>query len=272
MTSRRGAAILLVLMVCTVMIVGVTIIARARASTAITTHQVSELLRCDQLITASENPILHWLEEQSSSIIIDPESDAPTIAVHGSQFDLDDSEVKVQITGWDQQGMWPGNSDSVGLQPPVALNQNLDKGDHLARLESETGVYPSRPVPDTIGGLVATHNPWPTSTGRTRGRGVVTINVNTAPQALLNQFSARYDVGDLAALMEKRSQGEFVATSQSARNAEGEEIRLASVSRVWSFRTQVTVGQVTRSVWSVYANQGGQWQLVQRTVIGEPNE
>lgn len=263
---------LLVLMVCTVMIVGVTIIARARASTAITTYQASELLRCDLLITASEKPILHWLEEQSSSVVIDPGSDAPAVDVHDSQFNLDDSVVKIEITGWDQQGMWPGNSDSVGLQPPVAPNQGLDMGYHLAHLESVTGVYPSRTVPDAIGGLVATHNPWPTRTGRARGRGIATINVNTAPQTLLDQISARYDVGDFNELLAKRSQGEFVATSQSARNAEGEEIRLASVSRVWSFRTQVTVGQVTRSVWSVYANQGGQWQLVQRTVIGEPNE
>ena len=96
--------------------------------------------------------------------------------------------------------------------------------------------------------------------------------MNTAPQALLDQISARYDVGDLGMLIESRQQSEFVAMSQTVSNAEGEEIQLVSVSRVWAFRAQVAVGNVSRSVWSVYANQGGQWQLVQRTVIGEPSE
>lgn len=270
MSARRGAAMLLVLMTCTVLIVGVTIIARARISASITAHQASRLLRCDQLIAGSEQPILYWLGERSSSISLDPSLKTPVERVHSSQMGFDGSLLRVEITAWDQQGMWPSNSDSLGLRPPIGLDREIQASDHLGSHDVASGVYPTPAVPDALGGIMATHNPWPARSGQTRRRAAVTINVNTAPQQLLNQINARYNIGDLGVLMDNRSRGEFVAMSQSARNAEGEEIRLVSVSRVWAFRTQITVDQVTRCVWSVYANQGGQWQLAQRTVISEP--
>ncbi len=272
MSTRRGAAMLLVLMTCTVMIVGVTIIARAKTSAAITSLQAHRLVRCDQLIRASQQPILHWLDEVSSSATLDPDLGAPVVIVHDTETIDPDGRVRIQLTAWDQQGMWPANSESLGLTPLVQPDQDLQMGYHLGSLEVDSVVYPSQSSPDTIGGLVATHSPWPTRSGRTRTRGTASINVNTAPQALLDQISARYDVGDLGMLIESRQQSEFVAMSQTVSNAEGEEIQLVSVSRVWAFRAQVAVGNVSRSVWSVYANQGGQWQLVQRTVIGEPSE
>ena len=272
MMVRRGAAMLLVLMTCTVLIVGVTVIARVRASATIASSQSCSMLRCDQLIKAAEQPIMQWLMERSSGVSIDLGSQSPFVAVHDSQLELDGSQVRVQITAWDQQGMWPSNSDQLGLSPPVGGRQSGDFGHHLGRLPLEYGLYPTFSNPNLVGGLIATHNPWPTRSGQTRRRDTVAINVNTAPQALLNQISARYDVGDLSSYMESRRFGVSVAVNQSARNAVGEEIQLVGVSRVWSFRTQITVVRVTRSVWSVYAKQGGQWQLVQRTIIGEPDE
>ena len=272
MSTRRGTAMLLVLLTCTVMIVGVTIIARAKASAAITSLQARRLIRCDQLIEASQQPILHWLDQASRGTTLDPGLDAPILIVPDTETIDPDGRVRIQLAAWDQQGMWPTNSESLGLTPPVEPNPDLQMGYHLGSLELDSGVYPSQSSPNTIGGLVATHNPWPTRSGRTRTRGSASINVNTAPQALLDQISARYDVGDLGMLIEGRQRSEFVAMSQTVSNAEGEEIQLVSVSRVWAFRTQVAVGNVSRSVWSVYANQGGQWQLVQRTVIGEPSE
>lgn len=271
MIARRGAAMLLVLMTCTVLIVGVTIIARVQASASIASSQASSLARCDQLITAAEQPIMQWLVERSGSITVDPSLGSPIVKVHDDLLVLDSSQIHVQITAWDQQGMWPRNSDQLGFTPPVSGIQLSEIGHHLYRLQLDSSVFPTESDPIAIGGLVATHNPWPVRSRQTRRRGAVSINVNTAPQALLNQISARYDVGDLSSLVEGRRLGERVELSQTARNAEGEEIQLVSVSRVWSIRTQVTVDRVTRSVWSVYTNQGGQWQLVQRTVIGEPN-
>ncbi len=263
---------LLVLMACTVLIVGVTIIARVQTSSSIASIQASSLMRCDQLITAAEQPIMQWLVEESSKVAIAPSSDAPSVTIHDCQLELDESQVRVQITAWDQQGMWPTNCDRLGLTPPVWGGQVGELGFHLGRLQLDSGVFPTESTPNAIGGLIATHNPWPTRSGQTRRRGAVSINVNTVPQALLNQITARYDVGDLGSQLQSRAQGEPVEMNQSITNAVGEEIRLVGVSRVWSFRTQVTVDQVTRGVWSVYANQGGQWQLMQRTIIGEPNE
>jgi hypothetical protein len=271
MTARRGAAMLLVLMTCTVLIVGVTLIARAQSSAAITTDQASKLLWCDQLISASELPILHWLEERSSGITLDPSLDAPVLRVHDNQLRVSQSLVQVQITAWDQQGMWPNNSESMGLQPRIEVEHATQATIHLGHHNPESVVYPTASEPAAIGGLLATHNPWPIRPAQTRRRAAVAINVNTAPQLLLNQLGARYNLGDLGVLIDNRNRSEFVAMSQSARNEIGEEIRLVSVSRVWAFRTDVRVDHVTRSAWSVYANQGGQWQLVQRTVISEPS-
>ena len=259
---------LLVLMTCTVLIVGVTIIARVQASSSIASTQALSLVRCDQLITAAEQPIMQWLVERSGSSTVDPSLGSPIVKVHDDLLVLDNSRIRVQITAWDQQGMWPRNCDQLGFTPPVGGDQVGERGHHLGSLQLDSGVFPTESEPTAIGGLVATHNPWPVRSRQTRRRGAVSINANTAPQALLNQISARYDVGDLSSLLDQRRHGEM---SQTVRNAEGEEIQLVGTSRVWTIRTQVTVDRVTRSVWSVYANQGGQWQLVQRTVIGEPN-
>ncbi len=270
MMVRRGAAMLLVLMACTALIVGVTIIARVQASAGIASSQASSLARCDQLITAAEQPIMQWLVERSGSSTVDPSLGSPIVKVQDDLLELDKALVRIQVTAWDQQGMWPRNSDQLGFTPPVSGIQLSEIGHHLCRLQLDSGVFPTESEPTAIGGLVATHNPWPTRSRQTRRWGAASINVNSAPQALLNQISARYDVGDLSSLLDQRRLGERVEMSQIVRNAEGEEIQLVGVSRVWSIRTQVTVERVTRSVWSVYANQGGQWHLVQRTVIGEP--
>ncbi len=269
MNSRRAAAILLVLMTSTVLIVGVSIIARLHTTRAIASHQNHDLMLCDQILASAHEPIRYWLEHQASTIVIDPSLGAPIISFVDDSFGTEGLRARVLISAWDQQGMWPGNWADIGLDPPAEPDSVGGSVHHLGEFDTESRVYPDHHKPLMLGGVVATHNPWPARSGRTRSRGIASINVNTAPEALINQLLARLDLGNLDEIIEQRKRGEFIAMSQSARNEVGEEIMLVSFSRVWSFRIEVSVNQVTRSHWCVYANQGGQWQLVQRTVIGE---
>lgn len=272
MNSRRAAAILLVMMTSTVLIVGVSIIARLRTTRAIASHQNHDLMLCDQILSSAQEPIRYWLEDQASTVVVDPAPGAPIVSCIDDSFGIEGLRTRVLISAWDQQGMWPGNWAEIGLDPPAVPDSDGEPVHHLRQFDSESGVYPDHLKPSMLGGVVATHNPWPARSGRTRSRGIASINVNTAPEELINQLLARFDLGNLDELIEERKRGKFIAMSLSARNEVGEEIMLVSVSRVWSFRIQVTVNQVTRSQWCVYANQGGQWQLVQRTVIGESSD
>ena len=269
MSSRRAAAILLVLMTSTVLIVGVSIIARVYTTRAIASHQNHDLILCDQILSSAQESIRYWLEHQASTVVVDPVLGAPIVSCVDDSLGIEGLGTRVLISAWDQQGMWPENWAEIGLDPPAIADSVGGAVHHLGQFDSESRLYPDHLKPSMFGGVVATHNPWPARSGRTRSRGIASINVNTAPEMLINQLFAQFDLGNLDEIIEQRKRGKFIAMSQSARNQVGEEIMLVSVSRVWSFRTQVTVNQVTRSLWCVYANQGGQWQLVQRTVIGE---
>ena len=270
MSSRSGVAMLLVLMTCTVLIVGATVIARTRTNSILSDQQALCGLRATRCLSVSHSAIITWLDEESTSVVIDPSKNTPAVAVLDDSFDVEGTTVLIRITAWDQQGMWPRNASELGLNPPGINGASFDHPPNLQQLQDAGMVFPTADRPDTIGGLWSTHNPWPTQSGRTRSQGTAAINVNTAPAPLLDQIMTQSDVGDLGALLQQRAAGEMATLSQSSRNAAGEELRLVSVSTVWAFRTQVTVGRIERAAWSVYANQGGQWRLVQRVMIDEP--
>lgn len=270
MKMRSGVAMLLVMMTCTLLIVGVVIVARARASTFLTQQQGVWQTDAGQLLSASEVPILSWLEEESKTVVFIPEAKSPFVEVLDDRFQIKQVPVEIQIIAWDQQGMWPRNAVELGFQPPFQLNAEFGTPPNLAQLPLNAHIYPTTEQPEAIGARIATHNPWPNSSGQTRSRGGVTINVNTAPMVLLEQIMDRFDVSDLDQLRQQRSEGKMARLPQTNRDANGREVRLVGVSRVWSFRVQVSVGQLTRGMWVVYINQGGQWKLAQRTMINEP--
>lgn len=260
MISRRGVAMLLVVMTCTVLVVGVTIIARIRTTHAMTQQQASASIRVQQLLLESARPIFQWLDEDSRSVVIDLGTEAPMVGVLDDELMVDGQRVRIQITAWDQQGMWPGNSEELGLDPPQPRHTSDDR------------VFPSRARPGSAKGVLASHNPWPTRSGRTRSGATPTININTAPGMLLDQLRSGYPTGELDTLLGQRQSGDPVTVSKMLRSADGQELRLTGMSRVWSFRTQVSVNQMTMGMWSVYTNQGGQWRLAQRTMIDESTD
>ncbi len=269
MRSHRGGAMLLVLLTSTVMIVSVSILARAQSSSAIAAMQASKLQLCQHLIAASEEPTLYWLSEISGGVVIDPDQSTPMVRVLDAQLGIDRSRASIQIAAWDQHGMWPSNCDALGIGPiPSHASTRLPRG--LSERGLGERVYPTTHRPSARKSTGATHNPWPTLSGRTRRGSHAAINVNTSPRELLEQVSARDEIGDLGEIFERRKRGEFVTVAQSIRGVNAPELRIVSVSHCWSIRTQVTVDGVTRGTWSVYAHRGGHWELVKREVIHEP--
>lgn len=272
MKTRSGVALFLALLASVVIIVGVTIIASVRTREHLTEVQSTNVMHSMQALRESDRMIRSWLDERSNSIVLPPEIDAPMVPVRDDAFTLGGRPASIQITGWDQQGMWPRNAEDLGLNPPTLIPGEFGDLPNLDQINANASSYPSVAAPAAIGGVLATHNPWPSRSGRTRSRGSPAINVNTAPISLLRQAQTQYDIRDLGEIVQSRAQGSMATLDGTNRAATGNEVRFVSLSRVWSFRVDVTVGMVSRSCWYVYANQGGQWSLVQRMMIDEPHK
>lgn len=269
MRSRSGVAMLLVMLTMVVVVVGVTIVARVRTSRLLAAQQSGQVGQTHQIMRETDRVIRSWLEESSGSIVLPASVRAPVIGVHESTLWLGKDLVEIRITAWDQQGMWPRNSEELGLEVAGLGAFGFAGIPSLGQVVVDGLRYPRAERPDAFGGLVSTHNPWPTRRGQTRSRGAAAININTAPLALLAGVQGLDSVGDLGEIIEQRGAGEFSTYTGMNRDATGNEIRLVSVSRVWSFRVDVAVGLARRSCWCVYSNQGGQWVLVERSMIDE---
>jgi uncharacterized protein (DUF2384 family) len=275
MNTRRGVALLVTLMTMTVLFAGVAIIATVRSTDAVTsTHSLDEILVRD-LLRSSESPILLWLNDQSGEVVLDPESVAPMVSILNDELMINEKATRLKITAWDQYGMIPLNADALGLDDALGLNieevpwrgsshPGLDLVDEGAL---RRGVIPSPENPDAIGGLVATHNPWPSRSGATRSRSVASLNINTAPRSLVEAFFSAFNLGETESIFEKRLIDEQAVYTASSQDPQQDSMRIVSVSRLWSFRIDVMVGTIQHSWWSTYARQGGSWRLVQRIGI-----
>lgn len=101
-----------------------------------------------------------------------------------------------------------------------------------------------------------------------------TVNVNMAPQALLNALFASWGRSGLEQIIEKRASGELVTVVPPASDSDAgaqDQIHLVTSSHMWAFRIDVSVNIVERSWWSIYARQvdssSNPWKCVQRLVI-----
>lgn len=271
MRIRRGIALLLTVLTMTVLIVAVSIIARSRTTEALVASQAHRQVLADDLLQAAQVPIRRWLEEKASGGIVLPSSaSAPMTPVLDQTLRIGEIDAQIRVTAWDQQGMWPGNAREIGLRDGPGLV--LPKAMTIAGLDAGTGstkVVPASDHPDAPGGLVATHNPWPTRSGTTRSRAGAVVNVNTVPAPLLGQIYSLFNLGDPGEILDQRDRGQLAIVSLTSSDTRQMPIRLVSISRVWSLRIDARVGPLRRSCWCVYINQGGRWNLSQRFVIHE---
>lgn len=268
MSSRRGIAMLITLMTMTVLLAGVAIVSRIRVTDRLISMHASDGITAMDLVRASESPISSWLQEEAGGAVIEPSQSSSMISVLDENFELEGQPVRIRITAWDQSGMIPSNAEQTGLDfdgHKVPWKDQSHPGLDQASLTGLT--FPSPEHPTAVGGLVATHNPWPSRSGTTRSRSNAVININTAPVELIEECFRRFNLGDPSPIFEKRAAGEMAFYTTEVQDAKQNQIRLTSISRVWSFRVDAWVGHTLRSSWCTYANQGGNWRLVQRIGI-----
>lgn len=271
MNTRRGVAMLIALMTMTVLIAGITIIARVQTTDRLIEMRADDTIHAQDIFRVANMPIRAWLEEQASSAVVDLAITAPMIHVSDNEIMLGDQAVRIRITAWDQYGMIPRNADELRINLGSDVETVWKDARHpgLDLSTARPTVFPSREHPAATGGLFATHNPWPTRSGTTRSRSRVVININTAPIQLIEDIFQIFNLGDPSGIFEKRAQGELATFTLSAQDARQVSVRLVSISRVWSFRVDVWIGTSRRSSWCVYSNQGGHWRLVQRVSIDD---
>ncbi len=280
-TSRRGAALLVVL---------ATLVLAATASAALLRLATTEHARrtldhraaiADDLLTALDDPIEHWLHEESGQVVLSPEAPTPGVAVVEDSWELDGRTCAIRVTGFDQCGMVPltvarsGSplrlalpSDTKRLLDAVTIKRGSRPGLdlYLSPRAREPGlaVFPPAGVtePDdapapAFGSLVATHPPR-------------MINVLTAPLPLVEAAMRLAGRGDLDQVLEARERGEQPELAAPPRRSSRRSIpRIVTVSPVWSMRIDIQVGHALRSWWATYERAGSNWRCVQRLAITE---
>jgi hypothetical protein len=124
---RRGAALLIVLAMLMVSMTAATIL----LSTAADVHAHRRLARCEStasdLLDAADAPIQHWLEHESSTVILPPDVTVPEVPVlHDSWDDEDDTgTIQMTITAFDQLGMVPMQTARSGSPRRLTLPTNV---------------------------------------------------------------------------------------------------------------------------------------------------
>lgn len=246
--------------------------------------------------------------------------EVPGVSVLHDQLQLGDARaITVRVTAWDQCGMVPidrlhpgspfravvpaealGAIDalrSTSVPPSFGLDTLLaasgeDAGsmsifprhgadqpqrqlaDVDPQLRLQEPLAGSRAnAPPAIGAIVATHNDEPWS-----------ININTAPVALLEAALRHEGRGGIEPILQARSRGLAAQASSLSPTAappsgppvDGGSIAFVTSSDSWAFRIDIIVGQTTTAWWEVHQrapktrNAGDQWWCVQRIRITEP--
>jgi hypothetical protein len=282
-SSRRGAALLLVLATLVLTTVSCTIAAQRAATLAMTRRADHASRVADDLMLAVDAPIQHWLATTPPTAVLPPEAAEPRVDVLDDVFALGEFDARITITAFDQLGMVPWQllhtpSPLMSVLPAeveqlIEHPASTDKapwGLDMVALGAPTvdwQVYPAARSEDTsrsaIGALVATHN---TSGG---------INVNTAPRTLLEVAMREAGRGGIEAILESRSNGKAATFAARSSRSSQQSVSLTAMSDVWAFRIDIRVGPITRSWWCVYApgssrhSSRGSFNCVQRLVIPE---
>ncbi|MFG0282918.1 MAG: hypothetical protein ACF8R7_00710 [Phycisphaerales bacterium JB039] len=272
----RAAALLITLAAIALVTASLAALASS-ASIAGAAHRASRrAAMADDLLLASDAAVSDWLRRQSARIGLPLDAAAPRAAILVESFDLAGQTATLTMTGWDQQGMVPvalGRSGSpLRLTLPAEAQRALDAMMDVAEPYGvdQLDAISQRPAfPDAtgrgrpaLGALIATH------AGR---RDIAAININTAPLALLQAAMREAGAGGLEAILAARAQGKparigAIDTSGAVRGRSA-AVALTDASSSWAVRTDITVGPLARSWWSVWERRSGAWRLAQRLEI-----
>jgi hypothetical protein len=295
-TSRRGAALLIVLATLAVAATACATLARV-ASTRAARHRFhARSAAAADVLRAADAPIHRWLETKSGSVVLPPEAPIAEVVVLHDVWPSGADRIDLCITAYDQCGMLPIETADPLLRaaapPEVASLVSIPDRrntraappglDLFAADADRAGLAlfpsPMAPAPTlfgdavqdgsepprhnaaaapALGAWVATHNP-----GRF-------INVNTAPIPLIKAALQSAGRGGLDQILKARSDGKRAAAPPPApRRIRGQTAPVpVSASTAWAIRVDARVGPVVASSWRVYVNEAGRWRCAQKLVI-----
>ncbi len=282
--SRPGVALLLVLAALVVTVTALATFARLAATSAVASSTDQRAQLADDLARAAEAAIVDWLASESGAVVLPPDAPTPMVAVLDDEWETSDTRVRVRITGWDQEGMAPlaamKGASPIRLGLPEYMRQAIDdiNPEGVPGLDALEAPFP-RPEDEqpALGATIATHNPLPdelTISRRTRRAtpSPARLNVSTAPVELIEAAVRAEHRGGLEHVIQSRARGEQPNMSDAPRMGSEAELLLVNSSQTWSFRVDVTIGNVDRSWWTVWTRSGtgrDGWKVVQRLVVDE---
>ncbi len=251
---RRAFAMLIVLGVLVVLLSVSASIARVRSTRALSAATHEDWIDALTIANSTDDAIRSWLAQESSAVVLDPIASSPLVPVLNHNFILAGKPIEIRVLAWDQCGMQSASEHKDLPQVITGLDQ----------IKASGSVYPDDSHPDRIGSRMATHNPIPGSD--LRGDSAIMVNVNTTSEQRLKNVFRALGTPLPDQLLNARLAGEHADTN-SIRASQSDRYHLVASSRVWSFRTNVTVKRVRVSLWSVYVKRGGTWALEQRIAI-----
>lgn len=274
--KQRGVAMLIVLAAAVILLSAASVLARSRATAALSERTDERLRLAWAACDAAEAPTRAWLERRSRRVVLAPDA-PPVVTVLDDTFPISGLDARVTITAWDQTAMIP----AVDLAKHPALSALLSRDERAAARWISPGrgspgldlghpsvaIFPAPDRPGALGARVATHNP-PPGPARQRGGQSPAINVNTAPEPLLRAVYEQFTLSGIDAVLQARRAGERAEINQQ-RGSNTQPIRLVGSSTAWGVRTDVTINGLRVSIWSVYTLRAGNWTREQRLVIAE---
>lgn len=280
--ASRGAALLIILaaVVITTSVLS-TLVATAHRRHATRNESLDTSLAID-LLRQADAMSAEWLADTSGSIVLPPESRSPRMPMASHELSLAGKTVRITLTAFDQHGMVPLEGSPPALRSTLPANiqsiqarltagstskpYGLDQIEVMIDADSQRGVFPAQDpdaLPDSalaVGEMLATHG------GSTRP----TINPNTAPIPLVAAALKEAGLSGIEHVIEARSDGRTVPLGRLVVLGDdgGERsIELVSSSRCWAVRTDLTIGSLQQSWWTIWEGAGSRWMPVHRLRI-----
>jgi hypothetical protein len=272
--ARRGVAMLIVLATAVLLLSAASVIARSRATAALSARTDKRLHLAWAAGEAAEAPILAWLQHESRRTVLPPDS-PPMVRILDDALAIAGLPASITVVAWDQTGMVPAvDTAAMPVFAPMLTRTERRaarwigvESPGLDLADASIPIFPTPDRPTALGARIATHNP-PPGPVRHRGGQSPAINIHTAPEPLLRAAYEHLGLPGVDAVLQSRRAGERVE-AQSMRGSDADGLRLVGVSTAWGVRTDVTVDGLRASVWSVYTLRAGTWVREQRLAIAE---
>lgn len=255
---HRAAALLIVLVALILVVTASTTIARIASTVKVRRQFDARIVRADDLLEAAEQPILHWLNTKSASIVLPLDAAQPSADVLHDWIVIGngDDDLRLRIQAFDQCGMAPIEVARSGSPVRLALPQDvlsaLDQlilepgqkpgldlivqstsGGDENNYANDLAVFPDcRPVsPICYGEQAIEQNETSyrsdlapqTGPQSAIGSSIAThnpglININTAPIDLVEAAMRASNTGGLEQVIQARAMGKLASAPSSAQD------------------------------------------------------